>query len=108
MLNRLNNEELKQIAIDIRAGRIFSNWHIPDNEPDMLYSIFMPLGLMNADQMEEIATANIGLVYEYMNQAGPMAINGYPMFMSFHVLHLNDAKVVLEFINRLEAAESTV
>lgn len=36
----------------------------------------------------------IGMVYEYHTQAGPMSINGYPCFMSLRLLNKEDNKKV--------------
>lgn len=94
-------EELKQIAIDINAGRIFTNLHAPE---DMWNSIFMPLVFMGVDQILEMIADMPGLMYEYLSEAGPRSINGYPCFFSVNMLDIEDTKIVIEYIGKLEAA----
>lgn len=43
---------------------------------------------------------NIGLVYEYYNQAGPMSVNGYPTFFSMCLLNKQDAKKIWEYYEK--------
>jgi len=42
--------------------------------------IFMSLALGALADMTEEAINDIGLIYEYWDQAGPRSINGYPIF----------------------------
>ena len=39
---------------------------------------------------------DLGVVYERLSQAGPRAINGYPMFMSLRLLHREDWKLAYD------------
>lgn len=40
---------------------------------------------------------SIGLIYEYLSQAGPMSMNGGPMFMSLRMLNREDTKKMFEY-----------
>jgi hypothetical protein len=42
----------------------------------------------------------LGVLYAYMDKAGPRAINGYPMFFEFAMLHKSDWDIVRESITR--------
>jgi hypothetical protein len=43
---------------------------------------------------------NIGMLFEENSKAGPMAINGYPMFMSCQILSMDDTKRFIEMYNK--------
>lgn len=92
------DQELRQIALDLADGKIFCNRHVPPNDSRMLLSIFMILSLMeNANQWVRDA----GLIYEYLSEAGPRSINGYPMFMSCRKLNIEDTKKMFEYYNEI-------
>lgn len=97
--------ELKQLAIDIRAGQVFTSLHAPE---DMWSHIFMPLIFMGAKEVLEMIVYMPGMMYEYMEKAGPRAINGYPCFFSVNFLDMEDTKYVIEYIHKLEEAERSV
>jgi len=40
---------------------------------------------------------SIGLVYEYISEAGPMCINGHPIFMSIRFLNIEDTKKMFDY-----------
>lgn len=40
---------------------------------------------------------SIGLIYEYMSEAGPMGLNGGPMFMSMRLLNKKDTEKMFSF-----------
>jgi len=43
---------------------------------------------------------NIGMVYEENSKAGPRSINGYPIFMSCHILSIDDTKRFVEMYQK--------
>jgi hypothetical protein len=45
-------------------------------------------------------TADVGIVYEYYDKAGPRGINGYPMFTSCRILHREDWDIVRPAVQR--------
>lgn len=91
--------DLKKLAKDILAGDVFTSVQIRD--PSLLPNIFLPiaLGALSADDIE-----NFGLAYEYMNNACPMGINGYPCFMSCRLLNKADAQKLVEMVQLGQAA----
>lgn len=100
----LTDEEIKKLADDIYKGLIFTDRHIQN--PDDISRVFMPLVLMKEEQIEEFRTNPPGMIYEYMEKAGPMSINGMPMFLSFRFLNQEDAKKVdKKYIQIKEAVE---
>ena len=83
-VQELESKDLKQIALDLYAGKIFCDRHCTnDNEIRM---VFMPLSLMKPEQVQELADKKVAFIYEYIDKAGPRSVNGMPMFMSFRVL----------------------
>jgi hypothetical protein len=82
--------ELKQLAKDVWDGKVFTDCHI-EEMPDEIFigtlkMIFMPLALFGKEDYEDFQKQKPGMVYEYLDQAGPRSINGYPSFFSFQFL----------------------
>lgn len=98
------NEELKEIAVGIRNGTIFTDRNIRDVQ--ILGIVFMPLMFMSADQ--ESKMEDIGMVYEYMEKASSRGINGYPIFMSMSLLTKDETNIVLDYYKKLEEAEKSI
>lgn len=90
----LTCEEIKKLADDIYKGMVFTDRHIQN--PDDISRVFIPLALLKKEQIEELKVDSPGLIYEYMDKAGPRSINGMPMFCSFRFLSQEDAKKVNE------------
>lgn len=90
---QLTDEEIKKLADDMYKGLVFTDRHMQN--PDDISGVFMPLALLEKEQMEELKVEDPGMIYEYMDKAGPMSINGMPMFCSFRFLSQEDAKKVM-------------
>jgi hypothetical protein len=99
------DEELKQIAQDAYAGKIFT---CQQAEPEMWKMIFMPLGLMSDEQLVEFANSDPGLFFEYLDKAGPRSVNSYPIFFSFQTLSQEEAKKVRELLKKIGEAMNNV
>lgn len=84
--------ELVEIAKDMYNGRIFTDRHCRSG--DEVSMVFMILTLMKPKDLKKIAnlTGNKGMIYEYMDQAGPMSVNGLPTFFSCKVLTDTEAE----------------
>ncbi len=109
MLNSLPPEKLDEIAKDIALNKIFTSAHMhPTDWETTLGLVFMPLALgafaqeapkdfeVGALKDEPLQLQDIGLFYEYWDQAGPRSINGYPIFFSCRYLNHDDTKYVLD------------
>lgn len=99
-IKSLPKEELDVIAMDMATDKIFSNFHIRKEDMDLLPSIFMLLFLgafEGFDEDNEFPT----MIYEYLSEAGPRAINGYPIFFSMKCLGLEDSEYVMERCNKI-------
>jgi hypothetical protein len=88
--------QLKQIAVDLVDGKIFSDRHIKENSID-LRMVFMPIALGAFANFEEEDFKNIGFIFEYLSEAGPRSVNGYPGFFSFQMLTRAETERMFEF-----------
>jgi hypothetical protein len=85
------DKELLQLAEDIFDGKVFTSAHL-NHDQDMIPNVFMVLMLMEPKAMKAFQKAKPHLIYEYINKAGPMAVNGYPIFHSLSFLNKEEAK----------------
>lgn len=92
--------ELKKIAADLYEGKIFTHTQIK-NEQDILM-VFMPIALGAFKNWPKENIDKIGLIYEYIDKAGPRSINGYPIFFSFSMINKTDAALVEKFYKKYE------
>jgi len=94
---RMTDDKLREFVDDYVSGRIFTLDRIrdPEREMGMVFCglMFGPFERYNPDSL-----GDIGNVYEYMSQAGPRSINGYPFFTSFRLIHKKDWKRALKMI----------
>lgn len=87
-------EELEKLAWDIVGGQVYTDRHCPEN---LIVSVFMPMMFVEDKSFFD----DVGLVYEYMDKAGPRSINGQPMFMSMRCLNKADTKILMERVATL-------
>jgi hypothetical protein len=97
------DEELKQVAKDLWAGRIFSDRNIPSgSDPHIVMSVFMPFALMDKKTLESMQREKVDFIYEYLDKAAPMAVNGMPTFMSCRILTKPETKKMFEYYNKFK------
>lgn len=89
----MTDDEIKQLADDIYRGRVFTDRHVQN--PDDIPRVFIPLVLIDDEQREELNANPPGLIYEYMDRAGPLAMNGMPMFYSLMEDGIRSLKSIL-------------
>lgn len=117
MLNSLPQEKLDEIAKDIALNKIFTSAHMRESDwGTVMGLVFMPLALgafaqekpqdfeVGALKEEPVMLQDIGLIYEYWDQAGPRSINGYPIFWSCRYLNHEDTKYVLDEARKIHDA----
>ena len=88
----LLDKKLKEIARGLHEGKIFCDTQIREGDSNILLSIFMPLVFMSKKDIWLMQKHPPGLMYEYMDKAGPRSVNGYPCFFSMRILSLEDTK----------------
>lgn len=90
-MKEFTDSELKQLAIDIVDGKVFTDQHISQSQKHMLGQVFMPLLLGGVDELRaHDKLGDLGLIYEYYSEAGPLSINGMPTFTSLNFLSITD------------------
>jgi len=93
-----SDEWLKQLAIDIHEGKVFTDRHIREEDYSHgIKTIFIPLALGSLSDYPKEELGKIGLIFEYMHKASPTSINGYPSFMSVQMISVEQAKKVDEY-----------
>jgi len=102
------DEELKQLAKDIYAGKVFTTGHLSQDETQMIPSIFMPIGLGGSDMAEYLKKNKITLIYEYYDKAMRGSINGFPTFSSAQVLDILDHETMNNFYKRVKKAMNSI
>lgn len=84
------DEELKQLARDLYSGKVYTDRHIPEGErPEM---VFMGLVLGGPEFIQRLKDEKIWMMYQYMSEACPMAVNGQPSFLTFHTLNQEECE----------------
>lgn len=96
--NTISDNDLKQLAIDIAEGIVFTSDNVKDN--NYLDMVFMPLLFLNNAQRKELAEKKPAFFYEYIDKASPRSVNGMPCFTSFRYLPSSDLKRLNEFYAR--------
>jgi len=86
---------LKEIALGIVEGKIFCDRQVENK--DLLPHVFMILALMDDKTADQLKHQNICMIYEYMDKAGPGAVNGFPCFMSMRTLNKEDTEKVMKY-----------
>ncbi len=101
------DEELKQLAIDVLAGQVFTDRSIKQGDEHLARSIFMVLMFMGPKH-GAFLKEHCAMVYEYMEEAGPRGVNGYPMFMSFKWLTREQYPKFVAYYEALMKAQEAV
>lgn len=92
-------KELKEIAVGIVEGNIFSSLSIPPGEADnLIHLIFMPLIFLTDEQREELIAKKPAVIFAHLKDAGPRAVNGYPIFMNMEVLGREEADQLVKYM----------
>lgn len=94
---RMDDEQIKNLARRIVQNEIY----IPSSEDAMECSFGAMLKMVDWTDWD---TSKIGLVYEEMHKAGPMAVNGFPMFLSLRMVHSDDTPALFDHVTAMLAA----
>jgi hypothetical protein len=93
-------EELKGIAKDIWAGKIFSTWNITNQDEYPL--VFLPLVFLDKKTITEWKKKEVSFIFEYMDKAGPRSINGMPSFFSCKCLTKTETAKMFEHYKKFK------
>lgn len=101
---RRNDREIKELALNIYRGDIFTSLQVRESDTYLLSSIFMPLMFMDQEQIDKMKEHKAYMLYASMSDAGPRSINGYPIFMSMNYIDEEDCKKVFEKYEAMKKA----
>lgn len=90
MIPDQSEDVLNDVARGLVAGHIYTDRHCG---PDVAL-VFLPLGLMEREELQKLVESKPGLIYERIDKAGPMSVNGRPQFFSLSMLNESDAAKV--------------
>ncbi|MFA6971781.1 MAG: hypothetical protein WC208_10320 [Gallionella sp.] len=102
----MSRAALKDLAEDFYKNKIFIDRFL-GREPNLLPNVFMCLMFLKPKQRMEMKRYS-GMIYEYYDKAGQMAINGYPMFFSMRVMHKYDVPIFFRYYNKIKKAVEAV
>lgn len=101
-------DEIKQLATDTFKEKVFYSTMIREIEGHLINSIFMPIVFMDKNQIDQLKKDKVAAFYEYMSEAGPRVINGYPIFASMKTITVEDLAKVQEIVAKLTEATDAV
>lgn len=87
---RRTDAEIKELALMLYRGEIFSSMQIRNQDMSLLPNIFMTILFLDDLQTKMMKENGAFSFYSDMKNAGPRLINGYPMFTSFYYLNEED------------------
>lgn len=99
---RLTNEELLVFARGFVDGTIFTNFHIPPEDVELLPQVFLPLAFDGLDSFSDEDQDNLGVVWAHLDQATHIEVEGYPVFAEIQVMHRLDWLLVAPLIHKLQ------
>ena len=99
------DEELKQIAVDIYEGKIFTDRSVKDGND--IGMVFLPIALGAFAEASKEELEDIKLIYEYLDKAGPTSVNGLPVFFSCQVLRTDDFKKMSEYFDKYKTLKES-
>ena len=88
----LTRKQRITLAEDIYNGDVFTDRHC---QPQDVGMVFMVMNFMSPEMSAGLQANPPGLIYEYLDQAGPRSCNGQPNFFSMRMLSQAEAKRVL-------------
>jgi hypothetical protein len=99
-------DELKQLAADILARRIFTSGMIqaPQDIPLVFRSFLRKNKLERKELQQKMKTGQAALFYEYLSEAGPSSLNGIPTFSSVQILSKAEVQEVQKHLDALNTA----
>lgn len=107
-IRALDEQELKQLAMDIVDGKVFTDRHVRKGGEGDMPMIFMPIALGCFQTEDEANLQKIGMLYEYYDKAGPRSMNGYPVFTSLHIFPQVQLELLEQTMRNYEALKNTL
>jgi hypothetical protein len=103
--------DLAQFVLDYCDGKVFTSLDLRGRN-DLLPMVFMVIACGAFAEWKEEDVADIGVIWEYWDQAGPRSVNGFPIFYSAHYMHKDDwekaRKAIPRELDRREQSKKTI
>jgi len=99
-----DDKDLKQLAKDLLADKLFTTCHLRKGDEKLVSSIFMPLMFIDEKQRDEMEAEKVEVLFEYISEANPRSINGYPMFMTMRTMNKEEWEKVIEYHDKMKKA----
>ncbi|NJO61032.1 MAG: hypothetical protein HC836_23060 [Richelia sp. RM2_1_2] len=96
------DKEIKQLALRLYRGEIFTSMQIKEHDTQIIGSIFMPLMLLDDLSRKQLILNGAYCFYEEVSKAGPRSVNGYLCFFSFMYLDRPDAGRLIDRLRDIE------
>lgn len=100
---RMEPEKLRIFIKEVRAGSVFLSVYVKN--PNDIPMVFLPVALGAFSNHSQSYIKSIGAIWEYYSQAGPMSVNGMPIFTSCHLIHQEDMNLMVQALNQIELQE---
>ena len=97
------DQDVRQLASDLLNGKLFTDRHL--KSPEQVRMVFLPIALGAFNEWTEEEFEQIGMIYEHMHEAGPVAVNGKPSFFSVKLLNIHDTELLFKYYNELKTAQ---
>lgn len=96
---RISDADIKEFVLGLADGRLFTSAHVGNPRDVML--VFMVLALM-PNRFPEDYARKVGVLWEWLEKAGPRSVNGMPCFFSARIMHVDDWKRALDAYERFK------
>lgn len=97
----MTDEQLKEFVLGLCDGKIFTSEHC--RSVDDIGRVFMIVGLGGLSKLSKEHLNSVGILWEWLDKAGPRSINGMPMFLSVRLMHKEDwARAVVAYKKEME------
>lgn len=102
----LSMEQLEVLAQDIASHKVFHSGLCQDWSETAM--IFLPLALMDGDQLREMQQQQVVMFYEYVSKAREGLVKGLPAFFSVQTLDKAQATIVQDKIREIYSIEDAI
>ena len=92
--------ELKKVAKDMAQGLIFSDRNCKGQKEVRM--VFFCLLLADAKQLAAWRRAKVNFIYEYLTEAGPRSVNGFPHFTTMRMLRAPETKEMFRLYRKIK------
>ncbi len=104
----LSDDEVRTLAMECHADRIFGSWMIREGDERLMMTIFLPLTFLDDIALKEMRRDGVVHCYAVMADAMPRGINGYPCFATLRMLNVDDCERLRLKLKEISAAMDAI